>query len=94
MRRVTVFVFSLFLVPTVWAQGADRMKSDIGPKTVIGVTNPDLQDGAHALLRGDGELGVALTLKALKVAKGVREEEAALSNLCAAIFCSTNSMRH
>ncbi|NNL54366.1 MAG: tetratricopeptide repeat protein [Woeseia sp.] len=59
------------------------MKNDMGPKTVIGTSNPDLQDGANALLMGDGEKGVRLTLDALKVARGPREEEAALSNLCA-----------
>ncbi|MGB5738824.1 MAG: tetratricopeptide repeat protein [Woeseia sp.] len=59
------------------------MKSESGPKTVIGPRNPVLQDGADALLAGDAERGVRLTLQGLKVAAGSREEEAALSNLCA-----------
>lgn len=90
MRRVTIFVLFLCVAPACWAQGADRMKTDIGPKTVLGPTNPDLQDGASALLRGDGEKGVQLTLSALKVAKGAREEEAALSNLCAGYILLEN----
>ncbi len=52
-------------------------------KTVIGPRNPDLQEGAQQLLRGNAELGVELTLRGLEYAQGAREEEAALANLCA-----------
>jgi len=34
-------------------------------KTVIGPSNPDLHDGANALLAGDAEEGVRLTLLGL-----------------------------
>ena len=56
---------------------------DAQPKTVIGPRNPDLQEGARKLLDGNAKLGVELTLRGLAVAQGAREEEAALSNLCA-----------
>ncbi|MDH4107791.1 MAG: tetratricopeptide repeat protein [Gammaproteobacteria bacterium] len=59
------------------------MDSDAIPKTVIGQRNPDLADGAQALLAGEAEEGVRLTLRGLNVAVGEREHEAALSNLCA-----------
>ena len=59
------------------------MGGDIGPKTVIGPRNVYLQDGATALMAGRAEDGVQLTLRGLEVAAGSREEEAALSNLCA-----------
>lgn len=62
-------------------EGEDR--SDAQMKTVIGPRNPDLHEGAQQLLRGNGELGVELTLRGLEYAQGAREEEAALSNLCA-----------
>ena len=52
-------------------------------KTVIGPRNVDLYDGAQAMLRGDYEEGVRLTLLGLRVAQGPRERQAALSNLCA-----------
>ncbi|MDZ7644540.1 MAG: tetratricopeptide repeat protein [Woeseiaceae bacterium] len=83
MRTILAIVLAVLLVPQCWAQGAQRMQSETGPKTVIGPTNPALQDGADALLAGRAEDGVRLTLQGLKVAGSAREEEAALSNLCA-----------
>lgn len=83
MRRLIVILLAVSLAPACWAQGAERMKSDTGAKTVLGPRNPDLQDGANALIAGDAERGVTLTLAGLKVAVGSREKEAALSNLCA-----------
>lgn len=65
------------------AMGQDAERSESASKTVIGPRNPDLQEGARQLLRGNGELGVELSLRGLAVAEGAREEEAALSNLCA-----------
>jgi len=74
----------LALVPALaMAQGARPLESDAAPKTVIGQTNPDLQEGAQALMAGKAKLGVRKTLEGLEVAKGEREHEAALSNLCA-----------
>lgn len=52
-------------------------------KTVIGPSNIDLYDGANALMAGDGEEGVRLTLQGLEFAKGMREEKAGHANLCA-----------
>lgn len=58
-------------------------RTDVGQKTVIGARNQPLKDGADALLDGDWERGVRLTHQGLNQAFGKREEEAALSNLCA-----------
>jgi tetratricopeptide (TPR) repeat protein len=52
-------------------------------KTVIGPTNPQLSDGANALLAGDGEEGVRLTLLGLKVETRRRDRLTGMSNLCA-----------
>lgn len=81
MSRCLVLVFALLLAAAGRAQAPESPES--GSKTVIGPRNPDLQEGAQQLLRGNGERGVELTLRGLAVAHGAREEEAALSNLCA-----------
>lgn len=81
MSRLKLFAVAFFLAPVAFAQNADRTKD--GPTTVLGQRNPDLHDGAQELLAGRGREGVELTLRGLKVAQGAREEEAALSNLCA-----------
>ena len=52
-------------------------------KTVIGPTNPDLQEGANALLSGDVEEGIRLTLIGLKMETGTRDRQTGMSNLCA-----------
>jgi tetratricopeptide (TPR) repeat protein len=52
-------------------------------KTVIGPGNLPLYDGAQALIAGDGEEGVRLTLLGLSQAKSSRERRTAKSNLCA-----------
>ena len=52
-------------------------------RTVIGSSNPPLQDGANALLAGDAEEGVRLTLLGLSQANTPRERHTAWSNLCA-----------
>lgn len=52
-------------------------------KTVIGPRNVYLADGADALIAGDGERGVRLTLQALQYAHGARETKFAHANLCA-----------
>jgi tetratricopeptide (TPR) repeat protein len=52
-------------------------------KTVIGPANPDLAAGADALLAGDPERGVALTLQGLRLETRRRDRVAGLSNLCA-----------
>ena len=63
------------------SQNDDRMVS--GNKTVIGIRNLPLKRGADMLLAGQHEKGVQLTHQGLAQAIGFREEEAALSNLCA-----------
>jgi len=52
-------------------------------KTILGPTNPDLYYGAEALLAGDGEEGVRLTLLGVKHAANSRDRITGLSNLCA-----------
>ncbi len=51
--------------------------------TVIGPSNPDLKYGADALLAGDVDEGVRLTLMGLEFARSARERQTAKSNLCA-----------
>ena len=55
-------------------------------KTLIGPRNVALADGAQALMNGDAENGVKLTLRGLVTAQGQRERQAALSNMCAGYF--------
>lgn len=57
--------------------------SDEEGKTVLGPRNANLYDGAQALMAGDGEEGVRLTLLGLEAALGSRETRAAHGNLCA-----------
>ena len=57
-----------------------------GPKTVIGPRNPDLTEGAEALLNGDYERGVELTRRGLVVALGRQEQKSGLTNLCAGYY--------
>lgn len=52
-------------------------------KTVIGPTNIFLFDGANELLAGNADEGVALTMKGLELAQGLREEKIGHANLCA-----------
>jgi tetratricopeptide (TPR) repeat protein len=52
-------------------------------KTVLGPANPDLYYGAEALLAGDVDEGVRLTLLGLKRAANARERITGMSNLCA-----------
>lgn len=52
-------------------------------KTVIGPRNIYLYDGANALLAGNPDEGVPLTLRGLEFAHGQRERKIAHSNLCA-----------
>ena len=70
---------ALFLLATAQSQ----TDSDPNAKTVIGPRNIFLYDGANALMAGDAEDGVRLTLQGLAVASGMREEKIAHSNLCA-----------
>jgi tetratricopeptide (TPR) repeat protein len=53
------------------------------PTHVVGSGNPNLSAGARALLGGRNEEGIRLTLRGLEAARDGKEEEVALSNLCA-----------
>lgn len=86
--RYIAILLALVMTPAAWAQNADRTSD--GPVTVIGPRNPDLKEGADQLLLGHAEEGIKLTLQGLRVAQGAREEEAALSNLCAGYIMLKN----
>jgi tetratricopeptide (TPR) repeat protein len=81
MFRISLILIAVLFAPTAWAQDAQRGATT--QKTAIGPRNPDLQKGAQLLLTGRTKEGVEMTLRALENAQGTREEEAALSNLCA-----------
>jgi tetratricopeptide (TPR) repeat protein len=83
LLAIVLSMLTTILVLPVLAQAQDRERMETGTKTVIGVRNLPLKRGAEALLAGDYEEGVRLTHIGLTQAFGVREEEAALSNLCA-----------
>lgn len=77
MREMTMRPLLLTILLLASAGWADD------PRFVIGSRNPDLSEGARALLGGRNEDGIRLTLKGLEAANGRKEEEIALSNLCA-----------
>ncbi len=81
--RLTFLFLTLLAAQLGHGQEASRIDQPGNPTTIIGPRNLPLHDGAQALMSGDNEAGVALTLEGLKIAHGRREEEAALSNLCA-----------
>lgn len=71
------------LVLGVLLLGGSQLAAEEPGKTVVGPRNVYLADGADALLAGDGEEGVRLTLQALEFAHGSRETKFAHANLCA-----------
>jgi tetratricopeptide (TPR) repeat protein len=81
--RSSILILTFLIAPLCWGQGADRINRPQEATTIIGPRNLPLYDGAQALLAGNDEEGVRLTLQGLEIAHGRREEEAALSNLCA-----------
>jgi len=80
--RFVLLTVLVLVAPLCWGQ-ASRMSKDPSTMTVIGPRNVPLYDGAQELLAGNDAEGVRLTHKGLQLALGAREEEAALSNLCA-----------
>jgi tetratricopeptide (TPR) repeat protein len=74
MTMRTVLVAAVVLASTCWADE---------PMYAIGSANPDISNGARALLGGRNEEGIRLTLSGLEAANDKKEEEIALSNLCA-----------
>ena len=81
MIRYSLLVIALLLASTVWAQDWERWDSS-QPIMVVGPKNLDLHKGAELLLAGRTQEGVERTLRGMQAAAGIREEEAALSNLC------------
>lgn len=81
MTARLAIVLSILMAPVVLAQVGEH--SSTAPKTTIGPRNIPLFDGAQELLAGNNAEGVRLTLEGLRQAVGPREEQAALSNLCA-----------
>jgi len=81
--RGYVKLLALFLMSWTALNAQDSNLKETGNKTVLGVRNMPLKEGADALLAGQYQEGVRLTHQGLTQAVGKREEEAALSNLCA-----------
>ncbi len=81
--RFVILIALILVTPLCWGQAASRINKDPNSTTVIGPRNLPLYDGAQELLAGNDAEGVRLTHKGLQLALGAREEEAALSNLCA-----------
>ncbi len=81
--RIDLLIMLVLFAPLCWGQASDRLHRDPNAMTVIGPRNIPLYDGAQELLAGNDAEGVRLTHKGLQLAQGRREEEAALSNLCA-----------
>lgn len=71
--RFAVIAFYLMCLPC-WASE---------PNYVIGSRNPDLSEGSRLLQAGKDEEGIRLTLLGLESATSKKDEEVALSNLCA-----------
>lgn len=74
MQQRLALIATIFLLSPCWA-------SD--PEHVIGSRNPDLYEGARLLQVGKDEKGIKLTLQGLASATNKKDEEIALSNLCA-----------
>ena len=81
--RFIFICLTLMLAPLCWGQGSSRIDTVNSPTTVIGPRNVPLNEGAELLMAGENAEGVRLTHQGLNMAHGHREEEAALSNLCA-----------
>ena len=81
--QIVLFFVTVFLTTVCLGQAEDRFSKQVGAQTIIGPRNGPLDDGAKALIAGDDEEGVRLTLVGLEIAVGKREHESALSNLCA-----------
>ena len=73
----------VYLVLTVVLLTTAHAQSDESSKVVLGPSNPNLFDGAAALIAGDPEKGVRLTHLGLSMATNRRERLVGLSNLCA-----------
>ena len=74
LRTATLVVCLACWSGPIWSQEA---------RTVIGPRNPELAEGAEALLAGDAKEGVRLTLLGLKRPASAKDRKTGLSNLCA-----------
>ena len=72
-----VFVTAILLLTYSRLAAQDEAKTVIGPRNVM------LAEGANALMAGNSEEGVRLTLRGLDMAQGPRERTIAHANLCA-----------
>lgn len=81
--RFIILIALMIIAPLCFGQGADRINREQNPTTIIGPRNVPLHNGANALLADRIAEGIRLTHEGLNIAHGKREEEAALSNLCA-----------
>ena len=70
MKSCAAVLAMILLANIAAAQNAERMKSPANAVTTIGQRNPPLYDGARALLAGNDEDGVRLTLEGLKNCAG------------------------
>ena len=70
---------AILVAAAFWAVSAHAQEA----RTVIGPRNPELAAGADALLAGDAEEGVRLTLLGLKGSASLRDRKTGMSNLCA-----------
>ena len=77
--KVILTLLTIGLVSAVQVNAEEEAAA----RTVLGPSNPDLYDGANALMAGDAEEGVRLTVRGLKTAQGQREEKVGHANLCA-----------
>jgi Flp pilus assembly protein TadD len=74
----------LFLVAVVVGLGLlPRPGDGQEAKTIVGPYNEELSEGAEALMAGDAERGVELTLKGLRHETRSYDRRTGLSNLCA-----------
>jgi tetratricopeptide (TPR) repeat protein len=77
----TAAVALLLSAPLTMAAAGERDTG--GARTVLGSKNPELSEGAEAMLSGNVERGIRLTRRGLEAASNNRERLAGLSNLCA-----------
>jgi len=75
--------FWIVFVVAVLLLAHSELAAEIETKTVIGPRNVPLADGAKALIAGDSEEGLRLTLRGLDLAQGDRELKIGHANLCA-----------
>lgn len=82
MKIKHISLWNVF-VSAVLLLACSQLAAEIETKTVIGPRNVLLADGANALIAGDSEEGIRLTLRGLDLAQGNRELKIGHANLCA-----------